>query len=83
MPEFVEHGGRYIFDAKAGTVKTVMIIKDASGRTTEAITHCTTVQIFKAWCAEMRAVEAEIDAHYGRQNVYGMDGARRHAADTA
>lgn len=81
MPEFVERGGRYIFDANAGTVKTVMIIKDAGGRVSEQITHCTTVQIFKAWCAEMRNVEAEIDAHLARQNVVSLE-ARRHA-DTA
>ena len=79
MAEFVDAGGRYIFDPATGTVKTVMRIRDAQGRVTEQVTHCTTVQIFKVWCAEMRAVEAEIDAHLSRENIVAMAGFRRHA----
>lgn len=83
VTEFVESVGRFIVDVPAGTVKTVMRIKDADGCVTESVTHCCTLQVFKRWCSIYRDAEAEIDAYLGRQNVVGMDGLRRHAADTA
>lgn len=82
MAEFVEDVGRYVFNRKAGTVLTIMRTTDAEGRITESVTHCTTIQIFKDWCAAMRACEAEIDAHLARENVVAMGDFRRHA-DTA
>lgn len=82
MAEFVESIGRYVFDAANGTVATVMAKKDADGRITEHVTHITTVQIFLKWCAEMRAVEADIVRHMGRQNVVELSDFRGHA-DTA
>jgi hypothetical protein len=86
MAEFVEGIGRYVYDAAAGTVATVMRKRDASGNVTETLTHVATVQTFLAWCAEMRAIEAEILRHQGRQNVVEMSdyrGAAQDHADTA
>lgn len=83
MAEFVEDVGRYVFNRRAGTVTTVMRSTDAEGRITERVTHCTTVQIFKDWCAEMRKCEAEIDAHLARQNIVAMGDYRRDHAETA
>ena len=77
MAEFVEGIGRYVYDAAKGTVATVMTRKDANGHATEHVTHITTVQIFLAWAAEMRAVEADIMRHLGRQNVVELDDFRR------
>ena len=77
MAEFVERIGRYVYDAAAGTVATVMCKKDASGHVTEYVTHYATVQTFLAWAAEMRAVEQDILRHMGRQNVVELDGFRR------
>jgi hypothetical protein len=77
MAEFVEGIGRYVYDAAAGTVATVMRKRDASGSVTETLTHVATVQTFLAWCAEMRAIEAEILRHQARQNVVELDGFRR------
>lgn len=82
MAEFVEEVGRYVFNRKAGTVATVMRSYDADGRIVERVTHCTTIQIFKGWCAQVRAVEAEIDAHLARENVVAMSD-YRDQADTA
>jgi len=83
MAEFVEAGGRYEFDPATQTVRTVLICTDASGRPVSEVRYITTVQIFKAWCAEMRACEAEIDRHMGRENVVVMGDFQRHAADSA
>jgi hypothetical protein len=86
MAEFVESLGRYVYDAAAGTVATVMKRTDAHGKVTETLTHVATVQTFLAWCAEMRAIEAEILRHQSRQNVVEMSdfrGAAQDHADTA
>jgi hypothetical protein len=77
VAEFVEGIGRYVYDAARGTVATVMTRKDADGRPTEHVTHITTVQIFLAWAAEMRAVESDIMRHMGRQNVVELGDFRR------
>ncbi len=82
MAEFVEGIGRYVYDPARGTVATVMKRGDANGHVTEVVTHYATVQTFLAWCAEMRAVEAEILRHQGRQNVVAMS-EYRDQADTA
>jgi len=82
LAEFVESLGRWVFDPAKGTVATVMTRKDADGRVTEHVTHITTVQIFLAWAAEMRVVEADILRHMGRQNVVAMSD-YRDQADTA
>jgi hypothetical protein len=77
MAEFVESLGRYVYDAAKGTVATVMRRTDAAGHVTEVVTHITTVQIFLAWAAEMRAVEADILRHQARQNVVELGDFRR------
>jgi hypothetical protein len=77
MAEFVEGIGRYVYDAAKGTVATVMKRTDAQGKITETLTHVATVQTFLAWCAEMRAVEADILRHQGRQNVVELGDFRR------
>ena len=82
MAEFVEAGGHYVFDPASNTVKTVLICTDASGKPVSEVRYITTVQIFLAWAANMRAVEQEIYAHMGRENVVAMGDFRRHA-DTA
>ena len=82
MAEFVEAGGHYVFDPATNTVKTIMVSTDASGRPVSEVRYVTTVQIFLAWAANMRAVEHEIHAHMGRENVVAIDDFRRHA-DTA
>lgn len=79
MAEYVEPCGRYVFDADQGVVRTIMIKKDASGKTTEEAVFVATVQVFKYWCAQMRACEAEIDAHLRRENVVAMSDFQRHA----
>lgn len=83
MAEFVESLGRYVYDAAAGTVATVMKRRDASGNVSETVTHITTVQIFMCWAAEMRAVEAEILRHQSRQNVVEISDFRGVAQDHA
>jgi len=81
VAEFVEGIGRYVYDAAGGTVATVMRKRDAAGTVTETLTHVATVQTFLAWCAAMRAVEADILRHQARQNVVTMsDFAADHAA---
>jgi hypothetical protein len=82
LAEFVEGVGRYVYDAARGTVATVMTRRDANGHATEHVTHVATVQTFLAWAAEMRAVEADILRHMGRQNVVAMSD-YRDQADTA
>jgi hypothetical protein len=77
VAEFVEGIGRYVYDAANGTVATVMRRRDAYGNVTETLTHVATVQTFLAWAAEMRAVEADILRHMGRQNVVELDDFRR------
>jgi hypothetical protein len=77
VAEFVEGIGRYVYDAAKGTVATVMTRRDADGRTTETVTHITTVQIFLAWCAAMREVEGDIMRHQARQNVVELGDFRR------
>lgn len=83
MAEFVETGGRYEFDRESGVVRTIMVRKDASGRAVEEVAFAATIQCFKYWCAQMRACEAEIDAHLRRENIVAMSDFLRHAADTA
>ena len=82
MAEFVEAGGHYVFDPASNTVKTVLICTDASGKPVSEVRYITTVQIFLAWAANMRAVEQEIYGHMGRENVVAMSDYRAHA-DTA
>ena len=79
MAEFVEAGGRYVFDREQGVVRTVLVRTDSSGRVVEDVAYVATIQCFKYWCAQMRACEAEIDAHLRRENVVAMSDFRVHA----
>lgn len=82
MAELVETGGRYVFDPEQNIVKTIMVRRDASGRAVEEVAFAATIQCFKYWCAQMRACEAEIDAHLRRENIVAMSDFRPQA-DTA
>jgi hypothetical protein len=77
MAEFVEAGGRYEFDPATNTVRTVMTWRDSDGKIVSEARYVTTVQIFLAWAAQMRAVEQEILRHQARQNIVELGDFRR------